>query len=89
MHRCWASVSYTHLDVYKRQQAQRYIWELFTAATLTEEARRKLPQVEALTCLLYTSDRLLQQPALPALVGGRYGRDSHDGSAGRADPHAL
>ena len=36
---------------------------------------------------LCRGDRLLQQPALPALVGGRYGRDSHDGSAGRADPH--
>ena len=35
--------------VHPSQQAQRYIWELFTAATLTEEARRKLPQVEALT----------------------------------------
>lgn len=35
--------------VHPSQQAQQYIWELFTAATLTEEARRKLPQVEALT----------------------------------------
>lgn len=35
--------------VHPSQQAQRYIWELFTAATLTEEARRKLPQVEAVT----------------------------------------
>ena len=36
---------------------------------------------------LCRADRLLQQPALPALVGGRYGRDSHDGPTGRADPH--
>ena len=35
--------------VHPSQQAQQYIWELFTAATLTEEARRKLPQVEAVT----------------------------------------
>ena len=35
--------------VHPSQQAQQYIWELFTAATLTEEALRKLPQVEAVT----------------------------------------
>lgn len=48
---------------------------------------RSAPACRPSSNIFCRTDRLLQQPALPALVGGRYGRDSHDGSAGRTDPH--